>query len=485
MATDPPSDIGEAPGSELPSAPSAGHALRSAGWAVADQGVYSLTNLVLTVLVATSVDAERFGAFSVVYVSYLVIYGLVDGSVAEVFTLQYSGTKPREWRPALAAASGAALALSLVVTGLCLALAAALGGPTGEALTAFAVVLPALLLQALWRSAFFAAGRPRDAVFNDMLWALAQVAAIAAVVTADPDPSVAALVGAWGVGALVGTIAGCIQLRVLPSPRGAVPWLREHSHLGLRFSSEFLVLYGSSQVVLLALGPWAGLAEVGALRGAQVLFGPIQALLLSMRFALLPVFVRTNRAEPGRLLPRAVVVSTALAAGALVWGLALFGLPDDIGEALLGDSWLGARAVIPAMALQVVALGALFGAFTGLRARAQAADTLRIGMGTATMGLVLGLAGAWSTGATGAQWGVSAAVAVGVVRLWHRFLARDEVGGSPEEGDAENRHEQQRPEVGHGGLQRTADNEDLEPREHRDDHAGELRDPPAAPDVGV
>ncbi|OWY58720.1 hypothetical protein B7486_78455, partial [cyanobacterium TDX16] len=146
-----PDEVVEAPPAmEPPAAPSAGHALVRAGWGIADQAIYSLTNLGLTFLVATSVGAEEFGAFASVYVSYLVVYGLVDGSVGEVFAVVYSGTRPARWRPALRAASGTVLLLAVAVAVPCALAAAALGGATGEALLAFAVVLPGLLLQALW-----------------------------------------------------------------------------------------------------------------------------------------------------------------------------------------------------------------------------------------------------------------------------------------------------------------------------------------------
>jgi O-antigen/teichoic acid export membrane protein len=418
-------EVVEAPPSlEPPAAPSASHTMRAAGWGVADQGIYSLTNLGLTFLVASSVSAAEFGAFAAIYVCYLVVYGLVDGSVGEVFTIEYSGTRRSQWRPALRAAAGATLALSLVVTAACLLVIPFVGGSFGEALLAFALVLPALLLQALWRTAFFAAGDPRGAVANDLVWAVAQLGALALVLT-DGRDSIGWLVGAWGFGALVGAVVGMFQLSVLPHPARAWAWLHEHHALGLRFSGEFFILYGSSQIVLLALGPLAGLAEVGALRGAQVLFGPVQALLLSMRFALRPIYVRTQSAAPGRLPRVAAVTSAALVVLCLGWGIALLAMPTEVGEALLGESWEGARVIIPAMTMQVVALAALFGPFNGLRARADASATLRIGAFTALSGLVLGLAGAATEGAQGAQWGVSVAVAVGGVRLWHRFLATE------------------------------------------------------------
>jgi O-antigen/teichoic acid export membrane protein len=463
------------PAMEPPAAPSAGHALVRAGWGIADQAIYSLTNLGLTFLVATSVGAEEFGAFASVYVSYLVVYGVVDGSVGEVFAVVYSGTRPSRWRPALRAASGTVLLLAVAVAVPCALAATILGGATGEALLAFALVLPGLLLQALWRTAFFAASHPRGAVANDLVWAVSQLGALAVVLTAGHG-SLGWLVGAWGVGALVGALVGMAQLRVIPHLGHARRWLAEHRHLGLRFSSEFLVLYGSSQVVLLALGPWAGLAAVGALRGAQVLFGPIQALLLSMRFALTPIFVRTEAAEPSRLPRLAATTSIALAGLGFLTGLLVLVLPTSVGEALLGDSWEGARTVVPAMTMQVVALGATFGAFTGLRARSEAATTLHVGVGTAISGLALGLAGVLLDGARGAQWGVSLAVAVGAVRLWHAFLAAPVGQDAPSgQGEAEGGHDEQRPEVGHGGLERPPDEEELHAREDRHHGPGEDR----------
>ena len=47
------------------------------GWGFADQAVSSLSNFLLGFLVARSVDAAAFGAFSVAYATYLVTVGIV------------------------------------------------------------------------------------------------------------------------------------------------------------------------------------------------------------------------------------------------------------------------------------------------------------------------------------------------------------------------------------------------------------------------
>ena len=66
-----------------------GQTSRRLGWGVADQAVSSLTNFVVVLLVARSLGAVQFGAFSLAYVTYgfalnasrgLATYPLMSGS---------------------------------------------------------------------------------------------------------------------------------------------------------------------------------------------------------------------------------------------------------------------------------------------------------------------------------------------------------------------------------------------------------------------
>src|SRR5947208_3512481 len=71
-----PSDSMRSPGGRWVSAKSvvprvmAARGARRLGWGIIDQGLSSLTNLVVSLSVARTLGAEQFGAFSLAYVTY-------------------------------------------------------------------------------------------------------------------------------------------------------------------------------------------------------------------------------------------------------------------------------------------------------------------------------------------------------------------------------------------------------------------------------
>lgn len=394
-------------------------ALRQGAWGLTDQVVYSLTNFALSVLVARSVTQQEFGAFSVIFVAYVFVQGVLEAVVAEPFTVSYSAT-PRKGAAPLGDAAGCVVGAGIGLGVVILALSRLTSEAVGGVLPVFAIVLPGLLLQNLWRFAFFAIGRPRAAVGNDLVWAGAQIMAIVGLIVAG-KASLNMLVLAWGGAGTVAAVVGILQAGVVPRPLRSGRWLAGHGSLSSRFTGEFVTLYGSAYLVQAMVGGFSGLAELAKLRGALVVFAPLNGLLNGLRIAVTPLGVRVQARAPGRLPALAVRLSLAVGAVALAWSAAALLLPTGLGEALLGDTWKGAREVVPAIAVTVVAAGLSVGAFTGLRAMVAARRSLRARGAIAVLSLVLGGAGAVLGNAAAAAAGLGLASMVGVVLMWLQY----------------------------------------------------------------
>jgi hypothetical protein len=111
-------------------------------WTFADQGLSSLTNAALAIVVAKNVDRLHFGAFSLALITFGFVVGLVRAFVGEPFVVRFSSvTGPRRAR-ATRDASGAAVAIGILATIACLIVAAVAGGDTSATFTALAVSLP-------------------------------------------------------------------------------------------------------------------------------------------------------------------------------------------------------------------------------------------------------------------------------------------------------------------------------------------------------
>jgi O-antigen/teichoic acid export membrane protein len=390
-------------------------------WGLADQAVSSLTNFAVGITVARSLGAEQFGVFSLAWVTYGVVLNISRGLSTDPLTVRFSGVPDPVWRDGAMRAAGTAL-LAGTATGGLLALAGlALGGPVGWAFVALGVVLPALLLQDAWRFGFFAAGRGRRACSNDLVWAVALVPAMALAARAG---TVEGFVLAWGGSAAVAALFGVLQVRSWPRVTGARSWFREQRDLGLRYLVENVSNSGGAQIRMYGVGAIAGLADVGTVRGAELLLGPFLAVLMGLTLVTVPEAARVLARSPRRLPQFCLLPGGGQVAAALLWGAGLLLLlPDAVGEWLLGDVWPTASALIVPATLTVMGASMSTGAAAGLRALGAARRSLRAQL-LASAGYVTGgLVGAALGGALGSSWGVAAATTSGAVVWWLQLRA--------------------------------------------------------------
>ena len=120
----------------------------------------------------------------------------------------------------------------------------------------------------------------------------------------------------------------------------------------------------------LGLATWTvSAAAAGALRGASTVMAPVNTTFTFIGFALLPVVFRTPAASQIRLVGR---ISALLVACAAAWGGILLALPSGIGRLFLGDTWAGARSVLPWTTLEYVGLAVYAGLVLGFQARREA-----------------------------------------------------------------------------------------------------------------
>ena len=391
---------------------------RRTGWGVADQALSSVVNLAVGALVARAVSPPSFGAFGLVFSTYLIVLGACRALVAEPLVVRFSAREDEEWRSATRAATGSALALGIAIGVGCVLVGFASGGVFGEALLALGVVLPGLVLQDTWRFAFFAAGRGRQAFVNDLAAAAALPALVGLSATTH---AVGLFVLAWGAAGSCAALVGALQARLAPAPIAGPGWIRSQRDLAFPYLGEFAAL-GAGEAALFGVAGLAGLAAAGALRAGQILVGPLRVLFLGVRLAAVPEGVRLLR-DP-RSSPRAAAVrlSAGLAGVALAWGALLTLLPPSLGESLVGRSWGEARHVMVPLSLAMAGTGAVTGAVVGLRALAAARRSLLARVLVTPFMVGATIAGAAAAGAPGTAWAIAAVTWLSLGVWWRQFL---------------------------------------------------------------
>lgn len=392
-----------------------------ASWTLLDQVLSSATNAGLSIIIARSVGAVEFGAFSIAFILFSFMVGLCRALITDPLIVRFSGAGASDLKRAGQQATGASFVVGLNASAVSALTALALGGRVGTALLALALVLPGLLVQDAWRQHFFAAGRPRSAAINDGVWAGTQVVLIAGVLLADRG-GVFTLTLAWGVAAGVAALVGSAQAGGLPHVRAWWTWLRAHRDLSTHLAAGYSLNMGAVHLTMTLVGVFGGLAAVGALRAVQVLLGPLQVLFPGLTAFVLPYLSRRVPEGARRLLMPAVLVSALAAGAAAVVVLVLLLLPQQWGEELLGESWELAREVLPAVGVMTALIGAAVGGTLALKALSKGAKVLVVTLVQAPLILVLGCVGAIYDGARGAASGLALAHLAGLVVLWWLVL---------------------------------------------------------------
>jgi hypothetical protein len=244
-----------------------------------------------------------------------------------------------------------------------------------------------------------------------MAWAVVMLTAIG-VLGLVGRSTVAWFTFAWAGAGSIAALVALLQLKALPShPLAAFRWLRGHRDLAPRFLAEFGVTQVTGQLLVFGVGSLTGLAQLGRLRAGQIALGPLNVLFAGAGLVTTPEGVRLLRESPARLIRGCGWVSLAL----------ILGLPQGVGELLLGANWEAARSLLLPLSIGAAGLGATYGPYQGLYALAAAKRSLRVRVIDALMTATMVLAGAAVGGAVGAAWGGAIAACLENPIAWWQF----------------------------------------------------------------
>jgi O-antigen/teichoic acid export membrane protein len=225
---------------------------------------------------------------------------------------------------------------------------------------------------------------------------------------------------AWGLGGLVGAVVAAILLRLVPGLRRSRSWFVDNGDLAARYAFDDFASQGTQQLTNFVVAGFAGLKDVGALRGAQSAFAPPSILGLGVQGAATPELVRALRRSTKKLHRDVLGLSAGLATFSLVWGVVTLTVPDSVGQQLFGDTWQAAQPLLIYYCVAQVANGLRTGPEAGLRALGAADRTVRARVWVSMIGVAGQVAGALVAGALGV------AVATAIIKpfqmvIWYLY----------------------------------------------------------------
>lgn len=375
-------------------------------WGVADQVVSSLSNLIVLILVARSVDPAGFGAFAIAVEVYLVTVFIGRGMSSDVLVTAHAADAPDELGRAARAgatvilAAGSVCGLVVGVVGL------SIGGVLGNSLAALAILLPGLLIQDFVRSVFVVRQRPVGAFALDALWLLLEIP-ILLVATREHQDSVVMLALWGGCGVVVGGI-GLAWTKLVPTGfTDARTWLIRHLSLWPYFVLENLIFRATILVVMGGLAATSGLAGVAGLRAATAIFSPVGVLGRGLVVIAVPELAR-RAATPALVRKGVRQLAWLLTPLPLLLAALLLVAPDRVGESLFGASWDLASPLLLLTAISAAGSMYTIAITAGLRAFQAARAGLTARVAVTLLVLVVVLVGGWIAGAYGAAFALAA-----------------------------------------------------------------------------
>ena len=359
---------------------------------------------------AHELGIQEFGMFAIASSVYALITGVVRAAVIE--PLLAVGTLVGD----LTAASRRASLVGLVASVPTIAAGALLQSPF---LIAAGFAAHGLTMYELSRTVNMAAGDPSKALAQDVVWCCATVGIAVCVGTDVVDGAQG--FGLWvGVGALIGYLA-CFRARYSISPR----WPRSRVSTGtaVLFGSDFLVGSGSGAVTTNALGVFAGISTVAALRAAGTIFGPVLLVVSVARTLAIPFLQQFQRRSDGSEVRVAVKVTTILVLLAICPLVFLAFLPASIGSFILGQNWTTAEPLLPFLSLEVLLIVAAVIPFAGHRVYLAGRSTLVVRTGLGFLRIACVVSAGAVAGATAAAAAMSGVALIGAVAWWCSYVS--------------------------------------------------------------
>lgn len=381
------------------------------------QGLSSISNFALVVVVAQSSSAADFGRFAIAYSVSLLVLGSIRGAVGETLAVTRGSNDDR-------AALGAAVLLAIWLAAMVASFAILWVGGMRSWLLVVAAGLPFLALQDAGRFVGFARLRPGLATTSDGVWLGVQLAGWLVLIVAGGASGMGFFTVWWGAAGVAAVVLS--PKTGWPDLPGGWMWLRRNGRLAGILGVESLASLGGSQAAVYAVGFVAGLPAAGALRGVQSLYGPVRAISGGVNSVALPEATRRRR-DGGyeSLVKYAVSVAAWLTALGVVSVVILSLIPDGWGRALLDETWPLARKVIPAVGVGLVAGMAMNGVRIGLRSARMGAEIVRLRVVATILVFALGIGGAVAGGLLWSAWGLALAQVATVLLGWRMLLGAD------------------------------------------------------------
>lgn len=395
-----------------------------------DQGLASLSNFSVGVVVARVAGASGLGGFAIAYAGWQLLSAMHRSLITDPMAIEGDVRKAHVTegiQKGLAADILLGLTGAIILAALGLLLILTGQHTFGTAVLAMAPWLPVLTVQDYWRWMGFLSGKPGHALANDIVFNCAQGAAIILVFAVHLH-SVVAVIASWGIGGVAGALFGLRQHRVSPSFVGGLALLRSRWSLSKWLAANQLVGTGQMQISVVIAAAILGPIGLGGFKAAQALVtGPAGVLVQAGGSIGLPEATKAYAERQWSGLMRIARLVTWIGAAGIVltvvviaiWGKRLLSL-------LYGPAFAHFHAAALLIGLGFIITGFTAGPILALKATRSTQRLFQTQLVTMVVSLSSVAALSLLYGVTGAAAAtiISAGVTIGCLRVFQHRVRR-------------------------------------------------------------
>lgn len=391
---------------------------------VCDQGLISVGNLTFSILIAREFDKSTFSHFSVLFLIYVVLVGLQKSLISDPLMIHFSKNKNNSF---ISNSLSGSLLFCLVVSIATGIVSVFVTSDASGYVKVFALSIPFICMQDSLRYCLFSQDRHGVVLFSDVLLLTGLLASIAMSLTQfqslESGTRLQAVLAGWGVASAVSALVMSRFTGASPGLSALRKWLSGPAALGSRFALDYLSYTLTQQGVIFAVGALGSVTAVGAIRGAQVLLGPVGVLATGLSTAVL-LYLSPRHGDRWAIKITCAAFGVLLLVISASIGLATFLTPAWIGIKILGETWASASAIAPFIGLAYGLNSLGLAASLGLRVREQPGKGLKVRAITLPLTILVIPIAVYAGGLKGA---VTALVLTSLISscLWWRFLISD------------------------------------------------------------
>jgi O-antigen/teichoic acid export membrane protein len=405
------------------------------GLAVFEQGVFSLSNFIVGVLLARWLLPEQYGAYAYAYAIFLFVGLLYAPMVLEpmaVFGRADYQHCLRGYHRTVLRMSWRLMPIVVIILGGYAALSRGQAGGLAGALWGVTIAAPCVLILWLMRRSFYLKLNPDRAAAGALLYSAMTVGALFLLYRYRWITPFSAFL----MMALCAVIVSAVlalqlrrDLRDSDAPAPALPelWSR-HWNYGRWAVAAAMVTWFPNLMYYPVLKYFVGIAHAGELRALMNLVAPVQQTYMALSVFLLAIAAGVQgRGGPAALRPLARYFGIALTLGAVAYWALLLPFGPQLFHFLYAGKYADVVNLLPMVGLGCILSAAAVGPIVILRALESPASVFWAQLCSTITCVVFGVPMTRAFGLRGAVWGLALSSAVALVMCIYLLIRRMKV----------------------------------------------------------